>query len=81
MIMLLHVDFWNNQTNFHEKCECYDLLIVTVNTDVACCKHRGMQDFKIVVPIWQHLVLPVSTRRRICGNRNMKLVTYSCCFS
>jgi hypothetical protein len=77
--MFLHVECWNQQTDLHEKCDCYDLLIVTVIVEVACCKHRGVQHLKIVMPIWQHPVLSVSKRRRICGNSKRQLVTYSCC--
>ena len=50
--MFLRVDCWNQETDLHEKCECYDLLMVAVVMDVACCKHRGMQHLKIVMPVW-----------------------------
>lgn len=78
--MFLRVDYWNQRTDLYEKCECYYLLIVTVIMDVACCKHRVMLHLKIAKTIWQHSVLSVSTRRRICCNSKMELVTYSCCW-
>jgi hypothetical protein len=71
--VFLRFDYWNQQTDLHETCDCCNVLAVTVAIEVGFYQH-----IKVAVFISQHPVLRVRYTDMELGNSNKQLVTYSC---